>query len=106
MTCEQIRDNLIDLVYGELDDAGRISVEGHLESCPACRAELAQLRAARAGLAAHRGGEPAAMPDRLTPAAEPGADVARRSGQRRWGAIAAAIAALLVIALSLWLWPA
>jgi len=61
MNCDQIRPMLIDLVYDELDAAGKADVKAHVAECSACRDELAQLRVARSVLAASRADEPAKM---------------------------------------------
>lgn len=43
MICERIREQLPECLAGRLDKAARDAVMEHLESCSACRAELAQL---------------------------------------------------------------
>lgn len=45
-TCRSVRSRLLDFVENELSAAEQRSVEGHLEACAACRAELGLLRAA------------------------------------------------------------
>ena len=47
MNCDQVREKLIDLVYGELAGPEAAAVEEHLRGCAACRAELARLRRPR-----------------------------------------------------------
>jgi len=61
MNCDQVREKLIDLVYGELAGPEAAAVEEHLRGCAACRAELARLRRARAALAKFRAGEPLSL---------------------------------------------
>ncbi len=65
MDCERhedelIRDGMMDVLYGEADAAVRARIEAHLAGCPACREEMAALRALRRDLAAWR--RPAARP--------------------------------------------
>lgn len=46
MNCDQIRERLVDLLYEELDHGEeRGAVTAHLESCPACQARWARIRA-------------------------------------------------------------
>ena len=59
MDCERhedegLRDGMMDVLYGEADSAVRARVEAHLAGCPACREEMAALRALRRDLAAWR----------------------------------------------------
>lgn len=59
MDCERIgdgglRDGMMDVLYGEADAAARARVEAHLAACPACREEMARLRALRRDLGAWR----------------------------------------------------
>jgi anti-sigma factor RsiW len=59
MDCERVgdeglRDGMMDVLYGEADAAVRARVEEHLAGCPACREEMARLRALRRDLAAWR----------------------------------------------------
>lgn len=44
MACKKYRENLILYLYGELDQAGRESVENHVAGCAACRQELEYTR--------------------------------------------------------------
>lgn len=68
MNCQEIRDKLISWVYDELDPAEIPDIEAHLDECDACRAELADLRAARAAIAGILADEPtAARPPRRRP---------------------------------------
>jgi anti-sigma factor RsiW len=57
MDCERVgdeglRDGMMDVLYGEADAAVRTRVEAHLAGCPACREEMARLRALRRDLGA------------------------------------------------------
>jgi hypothetical protein len=52
MECSLLRDERLDVLYGEADPATRERVEQHLAGCAACREEMAALRALRADLAA------------------------------------------------------
>jgi len=59
MDCERVgdeglRDGMMDVLYGEADVAVRTRVEEHLAGCPACREEMARLRALRRDLGAWR----------------------------------------------------
>jgi len=59
MDCERVgdeglRDGMMDVLYGEADTAVRARVEEHLAGCPACREEMARLRALRRDLGAWR----------------------------------------------------
>ena len=47
MDCTHAKDRLVELVYGELSALESAAVMGHVESCEACRLELAGLRRAR-----------------------------------------------------------
>ncbi len=48
MTCKVCEENLLEYLYGELDEAGRAGMEKHLAASPACREALAGFRAVRA----------------------------------------------------------
>lgn len=50
MTCERIRERIPECLAGRLDNAAREDLVAHLETCPACRAELAELNAVWRGL--------------------------------------------------------
>ena len=50
MICEQIRERIPECLAGRLDNAAREELVAHLETCPACRAELAELNAVWRGL--------------------------------------------------------
>ena len=62
MNCDDVRDRLDDYVDGELAQAERTVVAGHLSDCSACREQERRLR----GLLA----KAAALPEELTPARE------------------------------------
>jgi len=51
MSCEAIRDDMMDVLYGEADPATARRVEEHHQTCPACREELQSLRRLRRELA-------------------------------------------------------
>ncbi len=46
--CGPIRDLLAELIYGELDESSEREVRRHIEGCPECRGELADLERLRA----------------------------------------------------------
>jgi hypothetical protein len=50
MNCERIREQIPECLAGRLDKAVRERLVAHLETCPACRAELAELNAVWRGL--------------------------------------------------------
>ena len=50
MICERVRERIPECLAGSLDHAARESLLAHLETCPACRAELAELNAVWRGL--------------------------------------------------------
>jgi len=50
MICERIREQIPECLAGRLDNAAREKLVEHLETCPACRAELADLNAVWRGL--------------------------------------------------------
>jgi hypothetical protein len=52
MECESIRDQMLDLLYGEADADSAATVERHLSVCGSCRDELAGLRDLRVTLQA------------------------------------------------------
>ncbi len=96
MNCEQARQKLIDLAYGELPPAEAEAAEEHLRACPACRAEFDDLLAGRAAMAKMRAGEPGEV--RWTPPA----GKARRLSLRRWLLAGAAAAAAVLAAVTVW----
>jgi len=52
MACEEFRDRMIDVLYGEADRASAREWEGHERACAACRDEMGALRGVRRDLAA------------------------------------------------------
>jgi hypothetical protein len=50
MTCEKVREQIPELLAGRLDQAVRERVVEHLESCAACRTEVAELNAVWRGM--------------------------------------------------------
>jgi anti-sigma-K factor RskA len=94
----ELRDDLGAFALGQLDDDRRADVEAHLETCPACRAHLAEIAPAAAALrdvdrgAAAVLSAPAELDDRIHRALPPPS----RGG--RWVPVGAAIAAAAVAA--------
>ncbi|MEW9528786.1 anti-sigma factor [Microbispora sp. NPDC049125] len=96
MTCEDVRISLGVYVLGALDDDEAAQVEAHLDDCPACRAELAELSGLPSRLALVSADDidraaqpPRAVLDRLVAAS------ARRSRRSR---VLLALAASAVVA--------
>ena len=79
MGCEEFRDQMLDALYGEADDAGARAWEIHQQQCAACRDELRALRRLRRDL----GG--------WTVPARPGPAGARARRARVWLAAAAGV---------------
>jgi Putative zinc-finger len=52
MECSVLRDERLDVLYGEADPVTRARVEEHLAACSTCREEMAALRVLRGQLAA------------------------------------------------------
>src|SRR2546425_1103725 len=52
MECDRLRDDRLDVLYGEADASTRRRVEEHLASCGACREELTGLKRLRQDLRA------------------------------------------------------
>ncbi len=50
MDCDDLRDDRLDVLYGEADSAARHRVDEHLATCEACREEMAGLRRLRRDL--------------------------------------------------------
>jgi HEAT repeat protein len=50
MNCEKVREQIPELLAGRLDQAARESVVEHLESCAACRSEVAELNTVWRGM--------------------------------------------------------
>lgn len=61
MDCESLRNDRLDVLYGEAAPETFARVEDHLESCAACREEMNALRALRRSLASWR------LPERARP---------------------------------------
>jgi len=69
MECERLRDDRLDVLYGEADAATRQRVEEHLAACGTCREELAGLKRLRQDLKAWtlpEGRGPAFVPRRAS----------------------------------------
>ena len=58
MICERVREQIPECLAGRLDHAARESFLAHLETCPACRAELAEMNAVWRGMGALPDPEP------------------------------------------------
>ncbi len=43
MTCEKTQEKFADYLTGDLDEAGRADVQGHILACASCRADLEDL---------------------------------------------------------------
>jgi hypothetical protein len=52
MNCEWIKENVSSYIYDELADDTRYEMESHLERCPGCKTELAEMRELRDVLSA------------------------------------------------------
>ena len=52
MDCASVREDLLDVLYGEASPPARARVEAHARECGACRGELASLQATRRQLQA------------------------------------------------------
>ncbi|GAA1280314.1 hypothetical protein Psi02_72840 [Planotetraspora silvatica] len=96
MTCDDVRMSLGVYILGALEDDEVAEVEAHLDECPECRAELAELSGLPRALALvseddirHAEGPPRAVLDRLV------ATSVRRS---RWSRAFLALAASVVVA--------
>lgn len=94
--CDGMKKTLADYAVGGLGAPAEAQVERHLDSCPACRAELAALNRA-ADLVSQVGLEPA--PERVWQGVRaqltPRPARRRRSATRRWVLVAAAAMFLL-----------
>lgn len=62
MACEEFRDRMMDVLYGEADGAAAREWEGHERGCAACRDEIRGLRRMRRDLAAWTVRPAAALP--------------------------------------------
>ena len=86
MDCDAIRDDMLDVLYGEGGEAAARRVETHQATCGECRREMADLRRLRADLSQWR------LPERL--GASPGAPARPRRLPLRLAAAAAVILAV------------
>src|SRR5262245_58061576 len=59
MECSEVRDDLLDVLYGEATPSAARRVEAHQAECPACREEMAALASTRRTLSAWKLPEPA-----------------------------------------------
>jgi len=101
MNCNEPRDKLIDLAYGELPDAEASALQQHIDGCDDCRAELAALRSARIALAEFRANEPATGRLRMGgPSAAAAGGVIRLA---RWLPALTGLAAAVMIVATLWM---
>ncbi len=50
MGCEEFRDRMLDVLYGEADESASRAWEGHQQQCAACRDEMGGLRGLRRDL--------------------------------------------------------
>lgn len=80
--CENIRQLLVELEYGELDEMDATAVQAHLEQCPGCAERRDAYRAVRADLRAWDAIEDA--PSRVTFVAMRQPQAAPRPGLSRW----------------------
>jgi hypothetical protein len=85
MDCEAIRDDMLDVLYGEGGEAAARRVEAHQAECAECRREMSDLRRLRADLAQWR------LPELM------GAATNAPAPRRRWP-VGLAAAAVLVLA--------
>ena len=51
MKCDVAQEQLVLMMYGELDDELAIALEQHVPACPACTAELETLQQMERGMA-------------------------------------------------------
>lgn len=101
MNCREYETRLSALLDGELPEEERAGTEGHLESCPACRAYFEDLRAIRAAL----GREDAPVPEGFAERVMERVRETPQAGRKRllrWGRRAALAACCAVAALGLW----
>ena len=95
--CDDIRDDLAALLYGELPANEEAAVEGHVQDCAPCARLLAELRATEALLA--RWSAPRVVENPGTLAASIAAE-ARPPRRRGWLRVASAAAVLLFVFLT------
>ena len=79
MACEEYRDRMLDVLYGEAGEADRVEWDAHVRGCGPCRAEMDSLRALRRDLGAWTVRPAPGLPSAAPP--------------RRWLAVAAALVA-------------
>ncbi len=102
MSCQDVRDRLMDLISGTLPAVDLPALEAHLASCDSCRAERESLESQEAQLRSHfqtlrsQGSLADRVEDRMA-----GRVFTRPSTALRWRPLAAA--ATLLIALGFWL---
>jgi len=96
MRCDEIREQLVELLYNERGTSpANAELQAHVDSCPSCRLELAELQAARNWLQVWKDEPPLrslafpAPPARVVP-------MRPRSPALRWAQYAA-VAALLLL---------
>ncbi|MDG2303932.1 MAG: zf-HC2 domain-containing protein [Candidatus Binatia bacterium] len=85
MSCEELREELVGLLDGELDPAATVQVEAHLEICGGCAAEHRELVRTQALLEGALAAEPPARPrfDELWAAADGPSEGSRRASDAR-----------------------
>jgi anti-sigma factor RsiW len=88
MTCEELRLELLDVLYGEAEPEVRRRVDAHLEVCPACRQERQGLEGVRRDLREWR------LPDSLMPGPARVAPASPLAGLWRLAAAAVLLLAL------------
>lgn len=113
MTHQDVYDLAPEYVLGTLDEVNRARVLAHLSGCPACRAEVAAVSQTfdAMGRAVPDVEPPAGLRDRILaiPAAEPqlpGVVAAAPENTSSFLSLALRIAAVAVVAVSLWQWAA
>ena len=89
MDCDAFRDDLMEVLYDEADDATRRRFAAHAAGCAACREELTALRALRRDLGAWP------VPDALLPAGRP------RRRPLDWPGVARAAALIVALGAAL-----
>jgi anti-sigma factor RsiW len=101
VTCEEVRGLLSPYADGELDLVRAMEIERHLAECPACAAALERIRALSSAL-----GDPALyyqpppdLPGRVRAAVPRSGGPGRRLA---WRPVVAAVAAALLVAVTLW----
>lgn len=88
MACEEFRERMLDVLYGEADGASARAWDGHQQQCAPCRDELRALRGLRRGLGAW-----------TVPTGRGSAKIAR--GRTAWLPVAAGFALALAGAMAL-----